>query len=80
MGSEQRLEYSMVGDTVNVAARLEAGTKGVGAPILVSRATADAAKSFLFVPLGVLPLKGKSRPEPVFALHAKKMMQIPCFL
>jgi adenylate cyclase len=71
MGSEQRLEYSMVGDTVNVAARLEAGTKGVGAPILVSRATADAAKSFLFVPLGVLPLKGKSRPEPVFALHAK---------
>lgn len=71
MGSEQRLEYSMVGDTVNVAARLEAGTKGAGVPILVSRATAVAAKSFLFVPLGVLPLKGKSRPEPVFALHAK---------
>ena len=71
MGSEQRLEYSMVGDTVNVAARLESGTKGVGAPILVSRNTAAAAKSFIFVPLGELPLKGKSRPEPVFALHAK---------
>ncbi|MBX9760474.1 MAG: adenylate/guanylate cyclase domain-containing protein, partial [Beijerinckiaceae bacterium] len=55
MGSEQRLEYSMVGDTVNVAARLESGTKGVGAPILVSRNTAAAAKSFIFVPLGELP-------------------------
>jgi adenylate cyclase len=72
MGSEQRLEYSMVGDTVNVAARLESGTKGVGAPILVSRNTAAAAKSYLFVPLGELPLKGKSRAEPVFALHAKR--------
>ncbi|MFN3890480.1 MAG: CHASE2 domain-containing protein [Beijerinckiaceae bacterium] len=79
MGSEQRLEYSMVGDTVNVAARLESGTKGVGAPILVSRGTAAAAKSHLFVPLGELPLKGKSRPEPVFALHSKKISDLTAF-
>lgn len=72
MGSEQRLEYSMVGDTVNIAARLESGTKALGAPILVSRDTAAAARSHLFVPLGELVLKGKSRLEPVFALHARK--------
>lgn len=75
MGSEQRLEYSMVGDTVNVAARLESGTKDVGAPIMVSQATAKTASSHLFVPLGELPLRGRTRAEPVFALHARKLDQ-----
>lgn len=75
MGSEQRLEYSAVGDAVNVAARLESATKLVGAPILVSAETAAQAKSHLFVPLGELCLKGKSQAHAVFALHAKKGLQ-----
>jgi adenylate cyclase len=69
MGSEQRFDYSIVGDNVNVAARLEAATKESGVPILVSEATAKAAKNFLFVPLGAIALKGKSQATPVFALH-----------
>jgi adenylate cyclase len=63
----------MVGDTVNIAARLEAGTKDVGAPILVSQATAEAATSHLFVPMGNLPLKGRTKAAPVLALHANKV-------
>ena len=43
MGAEQRFDYSIVGDPVNVAARLEAATKEFDVPILVSKAVADAA-------------------------------------
>lgn len=72
MGSDQRFDYSMVGDTVNIAARLEAATKIVGAPIVVSRETASAAKRFLFVALGEIALKGKARGTPIYALHARR--------
>jgi adenylate cyclase len=75
MGSEQRFDYSMVGDTVNIAARLEAATKTLRAPILVSAETARQAPGFLFTPMGEVALKGKSLKEDVFALHARKTSQ-----
>ncbi|MGO9134204.1 MAG: CHASE2 domain-containing protein [Methylovirgula sp.] len=71
MGAEQRFDYSIVGDPVNVAARLEAATKEFDVPILVSKAVADAAaKDFLFLPLGEIDLKGRTAASNVFALHA----------
>jgi adenylate cyclase len=80
MGSEQRLEYSMVGDAVNIAARLESATKSIGVPILASAKTAAEAKSYLFVPLGEVRLKGRSQACAIFALHAKKQDQAPDFV
>ncbi len=70
MGSEQRFDYSIVGDPVNVAARLETATKEFGVPIVVSQATRDAAKGFLFVDLGLAGLKGKASQMRVHALHS----------
>ncbi len=71
MGSAQRFDYSIVGDAVNVAARLETATKAFGAPILTTEATMRAARGLRFVPLGGAALKGKAQEEPVFALHGE---------
>ncbi len=69
MGSQQRFDYSIVGDRVNVAARLESLTKELGVPILVSEATARAARGFHFVDLGEHDLRGRSAATHVYALH-----------
>lgn len=72
MGSEMRFDYSIVGDPVNLAARLEAATKTLGVPVVVSETTAAAATGFRFVDLGTVALAGKSGLTRVFALHGAK--------
>lgn len=72
MGSEQRFDYSIVGDAVNVTARLESATKELGFPILVSAATRAAADRFVFLDLGAAELKGKTTETLVYALHGPK--------
>lgn len=69
MGAEQRFDYSIVGDPVNVAARLESATKELQIPIVVSTSILKAAPDFLFLPLGKVDLKGKSSAVEIYALH-----------
>jgi adenylate cyclase len=69
LGSQQRFAYSIIGDPVNVAARLESATKELAVPILVSAATVRAAQSFVFLDLGEISIKGRTSTTPVFALH-----------
>lgn len=68
MGSSDRFDYSIVGDTVNLAARLESASKEIGSPIIVSSETANNAIGLSFRPVGALKLKGKSLPVEAFAL------------
>jgi class 3 adenylate cyclase len=68
-GTRQRATYTCIGDTVNVAARLEAHTKVAGHAVLFDTATqADLAGALPSQSLGLVQLKGKSNAVDVFTL------------
>jgi adenylate cyclase len=69
IGSPDRLSYLLVGDTVNLASRLQGLTKELGTEIIISQATRSRLGDDL--PLKELPatrVKGKSQPVEIYAL------------
>lgn len=73
MGTDALASYTMMGDTVNLAARLEAAGKDYGVCILVSEFVHDEIKDHFFTrKLDTVRVKGKSKPVTLFEVRCKK--------
>ncbi len=70
MGSKQRFAYSALGDTVNLASRMEGQTKGYGVSVMISEETRRQAPEYGAIELDLLAVKGRAEPERVYALLA----------
>jgi adenylate cyclase len=73
MGSNLRFDYSVLGDSVNLASRLEGQSKEYGFPIIVGSKTALAVKEKLAIlELDFIMVKGKKEPEVIYAIAGRE--------
>ncbi len=70
VGGAGRLNFSVIGDVVNTAARVEAATRETGDALLIAADTKERLTRHEVISRGTLPLKGKSEPVELFALRA----------
>jgi adenylate cyclase len=69
MGSDFRFNYSVLGDTVNLASRLESRTKDYRQQVVIGSRTAEIAKDkFAVMEIDLILVKGKKQPEAVFTV------------
>jgi adenylate cyclase len=73
MGSDLRFDYSVLGDSVNLASRLEGQSKEYGFPIIAGSKTALAVKDrFAILELDFIMVKGKKEPEVIYAIAGRE--------
>jgi adenylate cyclase len=80
MGTDALASYTMMGDTVNLAARLEAAAKDYGVNILIAESTAKSVQGQLQIRfLDLVRVKGKEEPVRIYELVGKKN-EVPTYL
>ena len=73
VGAERRMEYTVIGDTVNLSARLESTTKEFKIPILISEPTAKLlGDGYVVKPLGEVKVKGKTLNTSVYSVEREE--------
>jgi len=66
IGAERKLDYTAIGDTVNLASRVEGLTKGIARTLVTADTRAACGDVFTFVPRGAYSVKGRAQPVEVF--------------